>query len=436
MAKQSVSSEAVQQAGSAGGPAVARSVEETGLTVTFLADLILKQILFVGEFTQTQVAASTGLSLPVVEQAVDLLRRERLVEVKGMIETQKFTFRFAITDRGRKRGDDLMRICRYVGPAPVLLEDYRRQTAAQSIRHMRVTQELVNAAFADLVIDVSLRDRLGPAIAAGQTILLYGPTGNGKTTIAETVGAMLPDIIHVPHALLVGGEVVTVFDPASHRRVEAEEKLDGRWVAIRRPVVKVGGEFTLRLLDIGFNPVAGFYEAPLQMKGNNGLFIIDDFGRQAVEPQSILNRWIISLDRRIDYLSLQNGLKFDIPFDQLVIFSTNSAPRLLLDDASLRRIRYKIPVDRPSAANFEQIFQQACRERHIPYDAAAFDHLVGAYYRKLGIAPDACHARDILNHLLERAAYLRETPTLSPIAIDAAWESCFIPPTTPPLPDA
>ncbi len=195
-----------------------------GLTVTFLADLILKQILLVGEFTQAQVAAGTGLSLPVVDQAIEVLRRERLVDVKGMGETQKLTYRFAITDRGRNRGNDLMKICRYTGPAPVPLEDYRRQTAAQSIRHMRVSKALVNEAFADMIIEGSLRDRLGPAIAAGQTILLYGPTGNGKTTIAEAVGAMLPDIIHVPHALLVGGEIVTVFDPASHRRVATEEK--------------------------------------------------------------------------------------------------------------------------------------------------------------------------------------------------------------------
>ncbi len=188
----------------------------------------------------------------------------------------------------------------------------------------------------------------------------------------------------------------------------------------------------MRLLDIGFNPVAGFYEAPLQMKGNNGLFIIDDFGRQAVAPQFILNRWIVSLDRRVDFLSLQNGLKFDIPFDQLVIFSTNFEPHSLLDDASLRRIRYKIPVHRPSETNFERIFQQACRERNIPYDAASFSHLVHTCYRMLEIPADACHARDILDHILERAAYLGEPPRLSPAAIEAAWESFFIPATTSP----
>ena len=414
------------------GPAAPRSVEETGLELSFIVDLLLKQALMAGEFTLAELAGSTGLALAVVDRAVEVLRRERFVEIKGATEFVKTAFRFAITDRGRTRGNDLMEVCRYVGPAPVTLEAYRRQAEVQSIRRMHIAEERVRAAFADFVLDDLLLDRLGPAVAAGQPILFYGPTGNGKTSIAQTVGEMLPDVVHIPHALLVGGHIITVFDPVHHRRVAAAEKIDRRWVPVRRPVIKTGGEFTLRMLDLDFNPAANFHEAPLQVKANHGLFIVDDFGRQAIDPQALLNRWIVTLDRGVDFLCLHTGMKFDIPFDQLVILSTNFDPHSLLDEASLRRIRYKICVDRPDETVFERIFRQACDRRGIDFDPGAFAYLNSQYYRRLGIAPDACHARDIVEHVLERAAYFRQTPTLNRAAIDAAWASCFLPPRKKP----
>ncbi len=433
MAGQVLKREKSSDAGPIAGPAVPRSIEETGLDLPFLADLILKQVLPVGEFTLPQVVASTGLPLAVVDQAVEALRRERWVEVKGTLDYHKTTFRFSITDRGRSRGGDLLEVCRYAGPAPVTLEDYRRQAAEQSLRRMPIDEELVRDAFAGLVLDEEVLERLGPAIAAGQPVFLYGPSGNGKTTIAETVGGMLPDVVYIPHALLVGGQIMTVFDPVNHQRVAAEQKVDGRWVPVRRPVIKVGGEFTLHMLEIGFNPVARIYEAPLQVKANHGLFIVDDFGRQAVEPQAIVNRWIVSLDRRIDFLCLQNGMKFDLPFDQLVIFATNYEPRALLDDAALRRIRYRIRIGRPTEKEFERIFQEACQRRALQYDPAALSYLINQYYRPLGIPPEACHAGDIIEKILERAAYRRQSAVLSRTAIDAAWGTCSFPAEKPNL---
>ncbi len=407
-------------------PAAPRTVEETGLELSFIAELILKQVLFTGEFTLADVSASTALPVSVVDAAVEVLRREKLVEVKGTARYLKTTYRFGLAELGRARGSELMEICRYTGPAPVTLASYCQQASRQRVQHITVTPEEVRRAFAGLVLEDGLPARLGPAIGAGKPIFLYGPSGNGKTTVAEKIGELLPGIIIVPHALLVGGQIITVFDPVTHRKTSAAEPGDRRWVPVRRPVLKAGGELTLRLLDLEFNAIAKFYEAPLQVKANHGLFIIDDFGRQPIDPQELLNRWIVSLDRGIDFLSLHTGMKFAIPFDQLVIFATNRHPHTMIDDAFLRRIRYKIRIDRPSEQAFGLIFRQVCEKRGVPFESAAVEYLLEHYFRPLEVPPDACHPRDIVEQVLDRAAFLRQPPRLNREALDAAWESYFV----------
>lgn len=409
-------------------PPMPRTLEETGLELPFVADLILKQVLFAGGFTLADLATWTGLSANVLDPAVEMLRREHLVEVKGTERYLKTTYRFGITDAGRVRGGELMEVCRYAGPAPVTLDAYRRQSEKQTIRRLDIDESRMRQAFAGLVISDELLGRLGPAVGSGHPIFIYGPSGNGKTSLAERIGELLPDTVYVPHALLVGGQITTIFDRVNHRPVPSSaEEMDRRWVAVRRPVIKCGGELTLRMLDLEFNPIAKFYEAPLQVKANHGLFIIDDFGRQQIDPQLLLNRWIVCLDRGVDFLSLDTGMKFDLPFDILVLFATNREPRSLLDEAFLRRIRYKIRIDRPSEAEFAQIFRQACAADDIPFEAEAVTYLLERYYQPLAIPPDACHPRDLVGQIRDRAAYLRQPPRLTRQALDAAWESYFVP---------
>jgi len=287
----------------------------------------------------------------------------------------------------------------------------------------------VQEAFARFIVDQDIVAKIGPAVSSGRSIFLYGPPGNGKTTIAETIGKLLPGAVYIPYALQVDQEIISVFDPVSHIVTETSlsvEQVDQRWVLIQRPVIMVGGEFTLRMLDLDFNPIAKFYQASLQMKANNGLFIVDDFGRQQVAPQNLLNRWIVPLERRTDFLSLHTGMKFEIPFDQLVVFSTNLEPKTLVDEAFLRRIRYKIKIDHPTAAGYRTIFRKVCTANGIDFKEAIFEYLLQEYYQRLSLPFNACHPRDLIDHIIDSSHYHNRAPELSKTAIDAAWSAYFV----------
>jgi energy-coupling factor transporter ATP-binding protein EcfA2 len=406
-----------------------QTVEETGLDLSFIVDLTLKHVAFLGDFTLPELSARMCLTLPVLEKAIEVLRKKQFVEVKGATQFAKVTWRFTVTDPGKKQAAELIDICRYLGPAPVPFDDYRHMVELQTIKSILISEERVREAFAPLTVSEELLAKIGPAVSSGRAIFLYGPPGNGKTTIAETIGRILPGTIYMPHAILVGGEIVTVFDPVSHVAVEPEIHADGvdqRWVLIRRPVVMVGGEFTLRMLDLDFNPISKFYQGSLQMKANNGLFIVDDFGRQQMNPQDLINRWIVPLERRTDFLSLHTGMKFDIPFDQLVIFSTNIEPKKLVDEAFLRRIRYKIKIDHPSLAEYEHIFKTICETNGLAFRREVFEHLIDHYYRRLDVDLNACHPRDIVDHIIDVARYRGQPPKLTREAIAAAWGSYFV----------
>jgi predicted ATPase with chaperone activity len=299
----------------------------------------------------------------------------------------------------------------------------------QTIKSIYVDPEKVKDAFSNLIISEQLVERLGPAISSGRAIFLYGPSGNGKTTIAETIGRVLPGNIYMPYAVLAEGEIIMIYDKASHVAVEPQynaDSVDQRWVLIERPVVMVGGEMTLKSLDLDFNPISKFYEAPLQMKANNGLFIVDDFGRQQVDPQNFLNRWIVPLERRTDFLSFHTGMKIEIPFDQLVVFSTNLDPGSLVDEAFLRRIRYKIKIGHPELNEYKEIFQRVCDSNGIAFNNEVFDHLIEDYYHQNNVNLTSCHCRDIIEHIIDNARYHGLNPELTKETLSAAWNSYFV----------
>lgn len=410
-------------------PGSPKSVKETGLDLSFIADLVMKHILFLGDFKLANISQLVRLPLSIVDSAVEVLRRDKFVEVKGAAEYAKVTYNFTMTNQGKNRATELLDISRYVGPAPVTLRDYTDMIESQTIKNIVVSEQSVKKAFSNIIISNNLLKRLGPAISSGKAMFIYGPPGNGKTTIAEIIGKVLPGTVYMPHSLIVGGQIICVFDPVSHIPVEngtGEEIIDQRWTLVRRPAIMTGGELTLKTLDLDFNPIAKYYEASLQMKANNGLFIVDDFGRQQEDPQHLLNRWIVPLERRTDFMTLHTGMKFNIPFDQLVIFSTNIEPKNLVDEAFLRRIRYKIKIDHPSEKEYEAIFQNVCEANGVLFRRDIYDYLLKNYYKRLDVKLNACHPRDLVDHIIDDSHYYNRTAQLTKEGIDIAWENYFV----------
>ena len=418
-------------------PPAPKNIEETGLEPSFLTDLTLKHIALLGEFKLADIAENLKLPTSIADSLLEGLKREKMIEVKGAADYNRFSYRYTISGIGQNKAEKLLEVCHYVGPAPVSLGDYRKITISQSIKNAEIRHEDMVQAFSFLVINPQFLRRLGPALISGRAIFLYGPSGNGKTSIAETIGRVFPQAIYIPYTIYVGGELISIYDPVTHHPHNAvtEGETDKRWVSVKRPVVTVGGELTLKTLDLDFNPMSKFYNAPLQMKANNGIFIIDDFGRQLIEPKMLLNRWIVPLERHVDFMTLHTGVKFEIPLDQLIVFATNLEPRELLDEAFLRRIRYKMKIDYPSEVEFEAIFRKVCEARGVIFNQEVFRFLIDNYYRKLGIRPSANHPRDLIDHIIDQSRYYCQPPALTFEGIADAWENYFVEMTGTPKSD-
>jgi len=335
----------------------------------------------------------------------------------------------AITSEGRSRASDLLSQNHYTGPAPVSLESYVEQTRKQSVRKTGVHADEVKHAFAHLVIEPTLLRQFGTALNSGSSIFLYGPPGTGKTTVAETLSRVIAeDEIWIPYAVEVEGEIITLYDSAIHKRMmELEpEDCDERWVLCQRPSVMVGGELTAEMLDLQYNPTTKFYVGPVQMKANNGVLIIDDFGRQRLRPEDLLNRWVVPLDRRIDFLTLAGGKKLEIPFEMLVVFASNMDPALLVDECFLRRIQTKIKIDGVSDAQFAEILRRVAQENDVEMDPSVPQDLIDFIRQVLKLELRQCYPRDIVNQILWASRYEGKIPILNHSTMAQAVEAYFL----------
>jgi predicted ATPase with chaperone activity len=421
-------------------PRAPQSIEATGLLQTFLVELVAKAMYQRGITRLLELSQTLALSASVVEAVCQHMRREAILEItrRGV---QEADLHYELTAGGRARAADWMARNAYVGPAPVPLEAYVERVLAQSASELRVTEPQVRAAFADLVVPRDLQDQLGIAINSGRPMLLYGPSGSGKTYLAERMQRLLTGTIAVPYAISVHGEVIRVFDSHWHKPVatvdasqgiDSRVKPDARWTLCQRPCVMAGGELTLEMLDLSFDARAGYYEAPPHFKANNGLFIVDDLGRQVVTPRALMNRWIVPMERREDYLMLRSGGKFAIPFNMVLAFCSNLSPHDLEDAAFLRRMGQKVEIGALTLADYRKVFDTVCRAAGMNVDDAGFEQLLqlhGAEQRALL----ACYPRDLINLAASRATYLGVTPRASGDLLAWAWHVYFATsePTTP-----
>jgi hypothetical protein len=416
-------------------PAMPRTVAESGLDFLFLVELIAKVLFVRGQISLADLSSHLKLPATILEEILAFMRTERQCEVtrRGANDGD---VNFQLTDAGRQRAMGYLARSQYAGIAPVTLAAYSAMVEAQAVSDLCVTRDDVRRVFAGEVVKPAVLDQVGAAMNSGRAMFLYGPAGSGKTYLAERLRGLLTGEVVVPHAIAVGNEVIQVFDPLVHEPIEPVAALrgaldrgaagDGRWVLCRRPVVISGGELKLTMLDLDYDESTRFYQAPPHVKANNGIYVVDDLGRQLVAPRDLMNRWIVPLDRHIDYLSLRTGHRFVVPFDVIVVFSTNLRPADLVDEAFLRRLGYKIYLGPMSEEEYRTVFRSVCAEYGIAYSEASMTHLLRNHHDREDKPRLACYPRDILSQLKDFAIYEGAAPQLTAEALDRAWHNYFI----------
>ncbi len=418
-------------------PPAPRGLAEMKLPIVMMRDILLKTIFRKNIELVSELAAAICLPIPVTQELVDMARSQKLLEATGTLSaTAGNEMGYQLTDAGKSRALDALSQSEYFGAMPVPLDVYREQVKRQSIRNIQVTREQLTRAMGHLVLPGSLLDHLGPAVSAGRSILMYGPPGNGKSSISNGIRDALGDNVYVPRAIEYSGQVITVYDPIVHNAVEQEpddptqlrrrRRFDSRYVMCERPTVITGGELSLDMLDLVYNPTARTYQAPLQLKSTGGIFIIDDLGRQAEPPQAIINRWIVPLEEGKDILGLQSGEKFEVPFDTLVIFSTNFHPNEIFDQAALRRIFFKIKIEGPSQENFLKIFALVARKKGVPLDEPSLVHLLKVKYPTIENVYANYQPVFLIDQMIAICEFEGIPYQMSPDLIDRAWANMFV----------
>jgi predicted ATPase with chaperone activity len=422
-------------------PSAPETLQQTGLTLGFLSDMVLRTLYVRGGMLGLDLARLLCLPFKVLEEALGFLKHEKCIEVAGGDLIGRISYRFNLTDLGRRRAQEAFKMSAYVGPAPVPLEDYVEQTYRQAVTAIDVSPEALRAAFSHLVVTEELFNAVGPSVVSGKSVFIYGPPGNGKTSIAQAVGNFMNTCggeIYIPFAFIAEGSIITLYDNAIHERAEPEEEgrmedneatirrllntgtVDQRWVKVKRPVIVTGGELNLNMLDLKYSAEANFYQAPLHVKANGGIFLIDDFGRQLCSPKELLNRWIVPLENRVDYLTLSSGQKFQVPFEQLTMFSTNLDPKDLVDEAFLRRMRHKVEILAPRRDTYEKIFTSYCKKLGMNPCPEAIQYLYERYYDK-GRTARASDCRDLLETVVSICRFRRVPVQLTKaLMVDAA----------------
>ncbi len=412
-------------------PIEPRSFQEAQLTESEIEALALKFLLARGDLSGRLIAEQIKLPFVLVDELLRRMKNDQLIGHRGSAPMNDYQYQ--LTELGRERARRLVAHCSYFGSAPVSLKDYIAGVQAQSITHQRPSPESLQRAFADLQLDRRMLDRLGPAINSGRGLFLFGAPGNGKTSIAQRVTRAFGPVVWIPRAIGIDGEIIRLFDPVNHEELPLEDGgglldqrvIDNRWVRIRRPTIIAGGELTMSALEVTINTSTGISEAPLQLKSNCGTLVIDDFGRQRVHVEELLNRWIVPLEMRVDFLSLPNGKKITVPFDQLIIFSTNLEPKELVDEAFLRRVPYKIEVVDPSEADFRELFGKMARQLGFPQRPEMIDYVIQTHYRKVQRPFRYCQPRDLLLQVRNYCVYRNEPLDLKREYLDMAAENYF-----------
>jgi predicted ATPase with chaperone activity len=415
--------------------------EDLGLSQSFLFDLILRTIYNRGQLTGGELANDLRVPFNAIAVFLQYMRKQTLIDIvgqKGSSGDASFVYEIK-PPKGTSAAHEALAKSGYIGPAPVPFADYVEAVLAQSIKKLIVTRLSIQRAFEDLVLTENVFNEIGPAMNSGASIFFFGFPGNGKTSVAERIARLMGDAIYLPHAVEMNGQIIKLYDPVLHSEMKDEAEVDTlsgvylkpagfdtRFVRVKRPTIVVGGELNMQMLDLKYNESGKFYEAPLQMKANGGVFMIDDFGRQQVRPVDLLNRWIVPLEKRYDYLTTVTGTKIEVPFDELLIFSTNLDPNQLADEAFLRRIKYKIEIGDPNEVQFRKIWQLVCRGKRVECDPAGIDYLIEKWYRPTGRPFRSCQPRDILEQMTSIAKYNMERVNFSPDLIDAACETYFI----------